>query len=92
MGVVASFVKDPDSVLDYGLDWSSWLADGEIISTSSWTAESGITVDSDSKDSSSTTVWLSGGTDGESYLVTNTITTSGFRTVERSIRIMVAGR
>jgi len=42
------FLKDPDAVLDYGFDWSDWLADGETISTSTWTVETGITKDSDS--------------------------------------------
>ena len=58
---VSHFVKDPDEVLDYSIDWSTWL-DSDTISSSSWTVESGITKDSDSNDTTSTTIWLSGGT------------------------------
>ena len=29
-----SFRKDPDAILDYGFDWSEWLASGEIIASS----------------------------------------------------------
>lgn len=89
---IASYYKDPDAVLDYGLDWSSWLADGETISTSTWTVPSGITKDSDSNDGTSTTVWLSGGTAGTVYTVANKIVTSTGRTEERSILIQVKER
>ena len=88
----ATYIKDPDAVLDYTLDWSSWLADGETISTSSWTVEAGITEDSDTNTSTNATIWLSGGTDGSSYIVTNRITTSESRTDDRSVKISVCER
>lgn len=85
------FTKDPDAVLDYGFDWTSWL-DGDTISTSAWSADAGITVDSDSNNTTSTTVWLSGGTAGTTYEVTNQITTAAGRTDDRTIRIKVVER
>lgn len=87
-----SFVKDPDAVLDYVFDWRDWLADTEIISTSSWTVETGLTKDSDSNTDSTATVWLSGGTDGECYKITNSITTNGGRTDNRTMLIEVKER
>ena len=87
-----SVKKDPQAVLDYGFDWSDWLAVGETVSTSSWVVEAGITKDSDTNDSTTTTVWLSGGTAGEDYTVTNTIVTSASRTDERSIIVFVRER
>ena len=89
-----SVKKDPQAVLDYGFDWSGsgWLAVGETISTSNWTVEAGITKDSDTNDTTTTTIWLSGGTAGEDYTVTNTITTSASRTDERSIIVAVRER
>lgn len=67
--------KDPDSVLDYTIDWSSWLEDGDTISASTWTFPDGITKDSDSNDTTSTQVWVSGGTLNTRYTVVNHIET-----------------
>ena len=88
---VKSFLKDPAAVLDYQLNWSAWL-DGDTISTSTWSAETGITVDSESETTSAATVWLSSGSPGEDYEVTNQIVTDGGRTDERSITIKVRQR
>lgn len=86
------FYKDADAVLDFSVDWSGWLASGESLSTSTFTVDAGITKDSESNDTSSATVWLSGGTAGTSYTVTNQITTSAGRTDERSMTIAVIDR
>lgn len=87
------YTKDPDSVLDYTIDWgTNWLADGETISSSSWTVQSGLTEDSDSNTTTTATVWLSGGTAGSVYTVTNQITTSAGRTAERTLLIKVEDR
>ena len=88
---VKSFLKDPAAVLDYQLNWSAWL-DGDTISTSTWSAETGITVDSESETTSAATVWLSSGSPGEDYEVTNQIVTDGGRTDERTITIKVRQR
>ncbi len=86
------FLKDPDAVLDYGFDWSDWLADGETISTSTWTVETGITKDSDSKSDTATIIWLSGGTVETTYIIANKIVTSAGRTDERSFSILMVQR
>lgn len=87
-----SMNKDPDAVLDYGIRWDQWLADGETISTSTWIVPDGITKNSDSHDTTTTTIWLAGGTAGTSYKLTNRITTSESRTDDRSLTIRVANR
>lgn len=84
-----TFVKDPDDVLDYQIDWSDWLPTGDTISTSTWTADTGITVDSESETTTVATVWLSGGTVGNTYSVRNRIVTTGGRTKDKTIRIRV---
>ena len=87
---IPTYSKDPDETLDYIVNWATHLG-SDTISSSSWDAETGITVDSDTNTTTTATVWLSGGTLGEFYLVTNTIVTDGGRTLEQSIRIrMVA--
>jgi hypothetical protein len=92
---IKEFIKDPDSVLNYSLDWSGsspgpWLATGETISTSAWTISStGITGSTGSKTTTTTTINVSGGTAGEDYEFTNRITTSDSQTADRTIRIKV---
>jgi len=89
MGAPAqTFEKDPNAVLDYVVDWGTWLA-GDTIVTSIWTAETGITVVSDTKTATTATVWLSGGTAGSDYNVVNRITTTMGRTDDRTLRIRV---
>lgn len=84
-------LKDPAAVLDYGINWATWL-NGDTISTSTWTVPTGITQASESETTTVATIWLSGGTAGEDYLVTNKITTNGGRTDERTIRVSVVNR
>ena len=88
----SAFIKDPDSVLDYVMDWSLWLA-GDTIDTSTWsTPDAGITIDSDTNSTVSATVWLSGGVLGETHRLVNRITTTGLRTAERTITISISER
>lgn len=87
-----TFRKDPDAVLDYGIDWSTYLESGETITDSDWTVPSGITKDSDQRADTSTKAWFSGGTAGETYTVSNKIVTSSSRTDERSFEIRVEER
>ena len=87
-----TFVKDPDEVLDFVWDWSSWLATGETISTATVTAPTGITLDSSTNSTTTVTAWLSGGTVGQTYLLDCKIVTSSARTADRDIYIRVTER
>jgi hypothetical protein len=86
------FIKDPDGVLDYDIDWTDWL-NGDTINTgdtdSTWTVPTGITKDSDSKTTTGTIVWVSGGTVGQDYKLVNHITTVAGREDDRTIIIKV---
>ena len=89
--------KDPDSVLDYGMDWSNWLPDGDVIQSSNWIMEAvvnsgALTIDSDSFDDNFTVVWLSGGEDGAVYNITNRIVTVQGRTQDQSVGISIRQR
>lgn len=84
--------KDPSDVLDYEVDWSSWLATGdEIVSVTNTITgdDSALVIDTESNTTSAATVWLSGGTVGRTYTVTCRIITAGGRTAERDVRIHV---
>lgn len=91
---MADFIKDPDAVLDYTVDWSDWLATGEEIASSSWVNPDGFTVNTSSNTTTVAVVWLSGGVAGRTYRMTNRITTDSTpaRTDDRTITIKVAER
>tara|TARA_Y100000310_G_scaffold324866_1_gene387325 strand:- start:14413 stop:14682 length:270 start_codon:yes stop_codon:yes gene_type:complete len=84
--------KDPDDVLDYSIDWEAAL-NGDVLTTSNWSiSPSGLTVDASSINGDKTIVWLSGGDEGVSYNVTNSITTAGGRSIDRTVSISVRQR
>ena len=82
------YVKDPDALLDYTENWATWLGTDEI-DTSSWTVPAGITNAADSATTTTTTIWLSGGTAGTNYEVVNSITTTAGRETDRTLYIYV---
>ncbi len=84
-----SYIKDPDAVLDYQWDWSSWLPTGDTIASATVTAETGLTVGSYSNTATAVTAWLSGGIVGESYNVTCRVVTANGRTDDRTITLLV---
>lgn len=87
-----NFLKDPNAQLDWQVNWSDWLAEGESISSAIFTVDDGLTVDSTGHDDTVATVWVSGGTAGMVYRVTNRVVTSDARTDERSFSIRVTER
>ena len=92
MTIIAAFDKDPDETLDFTIDWSDWLVDSDTISSSAWDVPVGITEVSKSNDTTTAWIFLSGGTDGAEYKLTNTIVTAGGRTAQRTIQILVDER
>lgn len=88
-----AYEKRVAEVKDYRIDWADHLlidgVAGDTISTSTWIVESGLTKDSDSKTSTTTTAWLSGGTAGVEYTATNRVVTAQGRTYEQSFLVTV---
>ena len=99
--VIGKDAKDPTDKLPYVMNWRDdtgvgpWLETQDSIATSSWNVESGITEGTGAYvstfDNDTATIWLEGGTAGETYIISNTITTSPSpaKTVERSFAIEV---
>lgn len=82
--------KDPDEVLDYKLDWTPALAVAETVSTSVFSVVTGhVAINSQSLASPISTVWLSGGTEGESCTLNCRVTTSGGRTYDQRTRLRI---
>jgi hypothetical protein len=81
--------KAPSEVLDFEIIYTTQLGN-DTISTSSWQVTEGdaeLTIDSPpaTNTNMAATVWLSGGTLGLNYEVTNTITTAGGRIIQDSL-------
>ena len=86
-----AFRADPDSVLDYVVDWSAWLAESETITGHTITKSGTVTVDSSSESDGAVTVWLSGAADRRAT-VTCRITTNQGRIDDRSLTLIVGDR
>jgi hypothetical protein len=86
---MTTYTKATPGVLDYGIDYSAWLG-VDTIATSAWEVPTGIIADSDSNDTTTTTITLSGGTAKRSYEIINTITTAAGWTDRRCITIAVS--
>ena len=89
--IMSVLIKDPDATLDYGVDWSSYLAAGESLSQSAWSvAPAGeLVLTGEASGATSASVLVAGGTRGRVYRLTNRVTTSAGRTDDRSITIRV---
>jgi hypothetical protein len=83
--------KDPDEVLDYHIDWTARLVSDQIL-TSIWEVPAGISKNSDDKTTTLTTIWVSGGTAGHAYPLTNRITTNGGRTFDLTKTLRVKAK
>lgn len=79
---IFTIYRDKDSVLDYVIDWATYLA-GDNIVTSAW-AVTGVTQVSVGNTTLTTTIKVSGGS-GEAK---NTITTVTTRTYVRRLRFI----
>lgn len=89
-------LKDPQSALDYMVDWgASYLAD-ETLTESNWSVvpqePGGITVDGSRFDIATATANVSGGKPGKIYRLLNQVTTSFGREDCRSILVRVEAR
>lgn len=79
--------QTPDEVLDWAMDWSTRGLSGDTIAGSVWAASSeDFTLSGDAVSGTMVTVWLTGGVPGKMYSITNTITTSGGRTLQETVR------
>jgi hypothetical protein len=89
---MTTFRKDPDAVLDYKVDWTAWLGDDTLTSSTFTASSDAITLTSESNDSTSATVWISGGVLNGRYKVTNHITTSEGRVEDRTFTVLMVQR
>lgn len=88
---MATYLHDPEAVLDYAVDWSAWLGT-DTISTVTWTVPTGLVLASQANTTTVATAWISGGVAGTVYTVECKIVTAAGRTDERSFVLRVVER
>ena len=95
--VVAAYVKDPNAIQDFPIDWV--LDAGDTITASTWAVPAGVTKGDGANGApaptfttTKTVVWLLGGTVGETYLVVNHVTTAQGRQHDQTLIILVLER
>ena len=79
---------DPDSRIDYKIDWSDEL-NGDVIVSSEWFSDrSDITIDTVEYDGTQSVVWIKDVIDGETYELTNRIHTAEGRVEDQTITVI----
>ncbi len=86
--MTTTYQKTSAEVLDYTINWATFLVT-DTISTSTWSLPAGITTTSNSNTTTTTSIFLATGAVDKTYLISNTITTAGGRTVVRSFSISI---
>jgi hypothetical protein len=98
--------KDPDEIEDFVCDWTARLAPSDTIASSIWLTPAEINVNSTSFTNNGslyngtttisnryyTTIWLSGGTLGDTYELVNRITTTGGRSYDQTCKLKMKTR
>lgn len=95
-----TFIKDPDSILDWDFNWNvrdddekvPWLRDDEIITDYEIIPEEGITVVEDTENDGHVIVWLGAVGSKKEYSVTCRITTNQKRTEDRTMLFKILER
>jgi len=93
---VAKFVKDPNALLDYKIDWNDWLGDDQIVSAIAFTdalasaQTSGLRIATTTVSASAAVVvWLSAGVLDTEYTITSRIWTSAGRRNDESFTVVI---
>lgn len=90
---MAKFKKDPNAVLDYKFDWTDYLTPvSDVIANVTWVLDTGLTLVSSTNTAMTATIFVSGGAIGDELLLTCRIVTTGGRTDDRSITLLIVSR
>lgn len=89
-------VKDPDTRVDFEIDWALAYPEGQAVVASLWTVtpaeDDGLSVAASAHDLMQTTATLAGGVAGHVYRLTNRATLSDGQIDERSVTVRVEER
>lgn len=82
------YTKDPDEIIDFAFNWKP-LLDGDTISISSFLLPDGLTEVSSTNTPTEAAIFVSGGSEGCTYRITHRIVTTGGRTRDQTIYVLV---
>lgn len=86
---VDPYIKDPDSVRTFGIDWTSFL-NGLSFGSSVWSVTTGsVVIDSNTTSTVYSLVLLSGGTLGEKCALRNRVTRSDGEKDDQTIYVKI---
>lgn len=86
---LAGLYKVPGETVDVSFDWTDELKVGQTISSVAWTVGSGMTGSNEGASGAVVTKRIAGGTAGNDYRLTCTITKSNGEIVPRTVVISV---
>lgn len=90
MSILGKFTKQPVEVQDYDISFTEYLASQSDTAVShTATAEAGISILASNLTGGVVKVFVSGGTDGNQYKVSATVTTAGGRVKQGDIIVKV---
>lgn len=80
--------KDPDEIVLRTIEWDDRIST-YTVDSSTWIVPTGITKDDDDFDDTSTTIKLSGGTEGVTYSLVNRVVLSSGEILDQTVKIKV---
>ncbi len=89
--ILGNFTKQPVDVVDYDIDYSEWLTNGDNLQSATLGVEpaTSLVIDSVFVNDPRIKIWVSGGTNGVTYKLTVTATTTDGRVKQDEFRIKV---
>lgn len=84
--------KDPNSRVDFLVNWAPWLGADTITGAATVLSSPDLTLHNQSNTTTGHSIWLTGGVEGKTYLVTSRVTTAGNRQDDRSFRLICRTR
>lgn len=86
---VDPYIKDPDSIRTFGIDWATFL-NGQAFSASAWTVTSGtVSIDSNTTSTTFSLVKLTGGAVGEKCALRNRVTRTDGERDDQTIYVKI---
>lgn len=81
------YTKDPNDTIDFAFNWKPRL-DGDTIDTATFVLPDGLTSVSTSNTTTTATIFVSGGSEGQTYRITSRVVTAGGRTMDWTIYVL----
>ena len=84
-----TFFQAQSDLQDYTVDWSDWLANGDVIVASEFTTPADIEITQTSFTGTTATLWVTGGEPHWMYPIVNRVVTQGGRCGNRTLRFII---